>query len=243
MVRRAPDTARLLQCCLDESGVDGNLSPVAAMAGIVLEYDQFTWFDVAWKKALDRHGIRSAIHMSDFAADGIWANFPIPSRIALFTGLVAVINEHKNYSIAAIVRTEDYRQHFGKPSKANSMTSIYSMCFMLLALFQGKQAEHDNCEPNFPYFLDDGNERKEESFSGQSLRSSCACRSFGDDKAACALQAADVVAWAVRRRHSGLAFDFGRGPLEAVLGGTHRELTVQDDWLADVAEGRRAMAV
>jgi hypothetical protein len=187
--------------------------------------------------------------MSDFAEDGILGTFPIPARIALFTELATVINEHKNYSIAAIVRTEDYKRHFGKPSKANSMTSIYSMCFMLLALFNGKQAEHDKYGPNFPYFLDDGNERKAELeavhyvLANQSaFPAHVGPLSFGDDKAACALQAADIVAWAVRRKHAREPFDFGRDPLEAVLAGTHREQIAKDDWLADVAEGRKNLA-
>src|SRR5580658_10457093 len=100
------DTNRMLQCCLDESGVDGNRSPVATMAGIVLEYDRFTWLDLDWQKTLTKHNVCSVVHMTDFGKTGVLADVPDYIRLPLFTDLVRVINEHKRYSIAATLSTD-----------------------------------------------------------------------------------------------------------------------------------------
>jgi hypothetical protein len=152
----------MLQCCLDESGVDGNRSPVATMAGLSREYDRFTWLDLDWQKALAKHGVCSVLHMTDFGKTGRLADIPEQTRRPLFTDPVNVINEHKRYSVAATLSTEQYKKFFAASARKTGLISIYSTCFLLLATLQGKQADHDRYLPNIPYLLDDGNERKGE---------------------------------------------------------------------------------
>ena len=214
------------------------------MAGIVLEYDRFTWLDLDWQKVLTKHNVCSAIHMTDFGKTGVLADVPGPIRFALFTDLVAVINEHKRYSIAATLSTDQHKQYFGKSAKKTGLVSMYSTCFLLLALSHGKQATHDKYQCDIPYLLDDGNEHKSEVILTHGFLVDTFYRthpvhvgplSFGDDKTSSALQAADVVTWAVRRKRAGLPFERGLEPVEAVLSEIHLEQTFKEDWMADVA--------
>jgi hypothetical protein len=62
---------------------------------------------------------------------------------------------------------------------------------------------------------------------------------WADDKKFPALQAADTIAWAVRRRAAGMMFKNGYEPLEQIFDGLHKEADFNESLLAQVGAGLR----
>jgi len=230
----------LLRSYFDESATDGG-SPIAVIGGIMLQSDAYTWLDIAWQKAIVKHSVEPLIHMKDFGQHGRLRDFPIASRQSLFTDLVNIINEERTITVPATVSTKEYKHYFSKPDKLD----LYSVCFVLLATAQGKHADSSGYEYNIPFLLDDGNDYKQaveraHDFLVNNFQKShplhCGTLAFGDDKNNSALQAADVVAWAVRRRSAGDRFTHGYEPLLGIFEGkSHLEQAFEPDWMAEIS--------
>ncbi len=62
---------------------------------------------------------------------------------------------------------------------------------------------------------------------------------FGDDSTCRQLQAADVVAWTVRRKRSGDGFRDHLEPLESILTKNHVDQRFEEKWMADVSDAIR----
>lgn len=243
----AHDTNRTLRCYLDESGVEGSLL-VATMAGLSLENDRFTWLDLEWKKVLSKHNF-THIHMREFGLTGKWGQIREGTRLALFTDIAAIIREHKRYSIAATLTPGHFKQYFGKAPQKTSFMSIYSTCFFLLAMAQGKQSHHDGYSNDIPFLLDCNHQyRKEIEVCHAFLMNNCQFPvhvgrlEFDTDEKNTALQAADVVAWAVQRQARGLPFNIGSEPIETVLDEIHLKHNFDEEWMVDVADGLKTLS-
>jgi len=234
--------AAMLHCYLDESATEGD-TPVAVVAGVVLEMDRFAWLDIAWQRAIIKHQAEPYIHMKDFAQHGRFKGWSARARTALFTDLAEIIMEHKRYSIAARLMPSEYNRHFSAFPPDRKL-SIYSMCFLMLAMVQGRYAENSKYKDKIPFLMDDGNKYWAEVKHAHNFLANAfqeiypvhvGSLSFGDDKEVRALQAADVIAWTVRRKISGGAFTNGFEPLLDVLGETHLEHPVEEAWMAEIA--------
>jgi hypothetical protein len=57
------------------------------------------------------------------------------------------------------------------------------------------------------------------------------------DKNISALQAADVIAWAVRRRVSGISIGKGFQPISEIFSANHTEILWKDNYLKELSDG------
>jgi uncharacterized protein DUF3800 len=221
-------------CYIDESGTDNN-SPIAVVAGLVLDDPGYLWLDVEWSKILKRYGIEHPIHMREFTPNGVFKALTHNTRRSLFTDLVSAINEHKLMSLGATLTADQYRQHF------NDITqfSMYAACFSNLVMLSGQGLEaYGNHRWPLSYFLDDGNTYKAQILEGRPLLLKAfpriAAIEFLSDSHVNALQAADVVSWAVRRHLSGI-IAHGLEPLDYLFDQHHLVLDYKEEWMRDVA--------
>jgi hypothetical protein len=146
----------MLKCYLDESGTSVT-SPSAVVGGILLNTPNFFWLNVAWEKTLKTHGISPPLHMSEFGPHGRFKDIRHDGRRSLFTDIVKIINDNKTATIAATITTQQYQRHFSGIFTAEQ-ASIYGICFLLLAVLQGKYAEQWKLKEDIPFLLDKGNQ-------------------------------------------------------------------------------------
>ena len=235
----------VISCYFDESGTD--VSPVAVLGGLVLQGDGFLWLDGAWEKTLVKHSIQPPLHMKEFGRGGRLRYLSTEKRRALFSDLVWIINDNKNVSIGAMLTTEQYKKHFLPLISAKQM-SVYGLTFLLAAMLMGKQMEHEGYAYPIPYILDTGNPYKKQVEEAHAFivevfqktyPMNMGSLTFETDDNLRALQAADVVAWSVRRK---FAARFGRGfePLEGIFSEHHIDQPLEESWLEEIADSLRA---
>lgn len=217
-----------VNCYLDESATDGG-TPEAVVAGVLMDRDRFLAFDAEWKGFLAKHNLSPAFHMKDFGFHGRLGGIGPDERRAIFSDAVAIINRHKIYSVAATVNNEDYRRYLDK--RIRDVMSVYGLCFILSAYSNHLRAVHNKYEKNIGFLLDSGNPyadhvreahstllvwQKSEPLHAGSL-------TFASDEDVSALQAADLVAWSVRRRLVNGKFENGFEVLLEIFDEAHSE--------------------
>jgi hypothetical protein len=157
-------------------------------------------------------------------------------RRALFADLLRIINDNKRFSIAATLTTDLYKQRFSEAFTENEM-GVYGMCFLVLAVMLGKHAEATGYQEKIPFLMDTGNPYKGHvvdvhkflTTSFQDIYPVHAGRlTFSTDTDDCALEAADLIAWTVRRKLVG-RFDHGFEPLVDLLAEQHMEQQLEDE--------------
>jgi len=235
----------VVECYLDESGTD-DLSPTAVVGGLLLRQDAFFWLDVEWRKVLLKHGINPPIHMKEFGPHGEFKDISHQARRALFTDLVRIINEHKSMSISATLTTEQYNRIFSGIFDTRKSMSVYASCFVLLAVLNGKCAEAENYKYDIPFVVDDNNPYKHHILDAHSVVKefqkqvplNAGQLSFATDTDLCAIQAADVVSWTVRKSIVG-TFKHGFEPLPALLDEKHESQPFEEGWMIEVANALR----
>lgn len=217
----------------DESAVDGS-GPVSAIGGLMLDGGQ--WFDLSreWDRALaSRNFPKKFVHMKDFQQHGELANYDVEEKRKLFQKLAWIINDNKNLSIGCTLSPEDYKTLLpavlGKNGKPKREITIHGVCFLMAATAQAKWANGQKYEHDIPFMLDGGCPDRADIDNAHVFF----CKDFprlrpdvithaggltwGDDTKFPALQAADVIAWAVRRKTAGMQFSNGTEPLEEVI--------------------------
>lgn len=227
-------------CYIDESGTDRSL-PIAVVAGLVLDDPGYFWLDVEWSKILRRYGIVDPIHMREFTPNGVFRALNHDTRRALFTDLVSAINEHKLMSLGATLTADQYRRHFDGLTKF----SMYGACFSNFVMLSGEGLEaYGRHRWPLSYFLDDGNNYKAQIIEGKPALLKAFPRiaviDFLSDSNVNALQAADVVSWAVRRHLSGESFRHGLEPVKNLFSEYHLVFDYKEEWMREVAAKIRA---
>jgi hypothetical protein len=230
-------------CYLDESGTDSQ-SQYAVVAGLVMNRDNFIMFDFMWNEILRRHKIIPPLHMKEFGQHGKHKKLTYPETFSLFSDIAKLINCHKIISIAGImnqiqynnIMTDEIRKSFG----------IYGMCFLLCAFLNHKNAIHSLYHKNIAFLLDAGNEHcghivvayKEVKRQKEKLNIPLHAGSlnFDSDSNISALQAADIIAWAVRRRAIGLPIGKGFQPISAIIDRNedHVQNSWEENWLKEI---------
>lgn len=240
-----------VRCYLDESSVNrGAASPVAVVAGLLLQQPDFFWIDVAWKRVIDQHlPGKSFIHMKDFGRDGDLADLSTEKRRDLFRGLTRVILRHKLISIAGKLTHSDFEHHFSFLSRSENR-SIHGMCFLLTAVVMTKWADVHGYPYGIPFLLDEGCPDSKDidathdfmvsKFTEEYPNHHFGSLAWGDDEKIVALQAADVVAWSTRRRAANDPFTNGFEPLLDLFDGPHEEHNFEGEWMAEVASKLRS---
>ena len=226
---------------LDESGDESPSTPIAVIGGMLINASYFPHFEEAWDKMLDRHGIAAPLHMKEFGRPhGRFARIGDCCRHELFAEVADLINHHKILSIGATISNEQYQKHI--PQIVRDRFSVYAMCFLMTVVMNHKLAELSGYAKKVSFILDNGNPKAEHVRQGhaEAIRLQKAGQFlnvgslvFGDDGDLGCLQAADVIAWGVRRRATNIPFGGSFSPIESILDETtkHAEHKWTDDWL------------
>jgi hypothetical protein len=241
-VRLSSQAPEMTECYIDESGTDGD-SPVAVVAGLLLDYRGSFWLGQEWRDALGRHKVTGPIHMREFTPHGRFKDLSHDCRRALFADLVRTINDNKLMSVAGTLTADDYRKQFA----GVEYLSMYAACFCNVAMYCGVVLEKaGNHRWPLSFTLDEGNRYKQEIIKGEPAilkafpRVSKIC--FESDDNMVALQAADVLSWAVRRDSSGGSFAHGFEPLRDLFDPLYSTIDYKPEWMKGVAEKIRSAA-
>ena len=230
-----------VRCYLDESGTHDQ-SKHAVVAGLLLDRNGFLSLDDEWVKLLPKHRVKAPLHMSKFDDDNRDASLSDGERRDFFKEAVEVINKHKKYSIAAILTQSQYDRVI--TPTVERMYSQYAFCFMACVYTNHNILTAVKHKDRVPYWVHRGNPRKadirraEDSlWQLQDNGEECHFDSvtFKDSELA-SMQAADMIAWGVRRKLHGLPFGRGFEPISMLYKWHHEQPEWTDKMLQDLLE-------
>jgi len=207
---------------------------------MLINYSHFLHFEDEWDKILESHGIATPLHMKEFGKNGRLGKISQCCRRELFLELSQLINSHKVGSLSATLTNADYEKYI--PKEARDIYSAYAMCFDLALMMNHKLAEAAHYEKKIPFILDTGNPyanhvrvahkaalemQKTEGFLH------VGGLYFDDDAEFGSLQAADVIAWTIRRLASGFRLPPGMEPLTSIISyqADHRDHVWETEWM------------
>jgi hypothetical protein len=227
---------------LDESGGSDPNTPHAVVGGMLITRQKFLRFEDAWNQMLDDHKIIPPLHMKDFGRPhGRFAKMSDCCRHELFLEVQELISSHRVGSISVSLSNADYRKFC--PPEVVKVFSVYGMCFVLTAWGTQLIVQHNSYHQKIPIILDSGNPYAEHVRSSHANMQKLAfpnigSLTFADDKDFGILQAADVIAWAARRRASNISFGYGFCPLEIIFADPdrHKEAPWMEKWLKDLGD-------
>jgi len=158
--------------------------------------------------------------MKEFGRYGNLAYLKSCQRRALLADLLKVINEHKLATVAARLTTADYQESFAGLFDCKVM-SVYGFCFLLSLVLQSRAVQACGYSLPIPITLDDGNQYKQQIVEAHSFILDQFQKTedfinvgyltiYSDDRLA-ALQAANLVAWTVRRACTGKFIKIAEG--------------------------------
>ena len=188
----------VLQCFVDESG-NGH-GPVMVMAGLIADVDSWARFSDDWQECLDMRPRLDSLHMAEFFAAS-WGD-ESQDRVRRFH---RIIGDHVQASVIVSIPLDDYRTIFGG-------TSIWKNPYLFL-FFRTVLVYRANCEQfglsrkiSFIFDTQIGAiARIAEAWeffasARPDLRALVGgMPTFADDTSLLPLQAADMLAWWVRR--------------------------------------------
>lgn len=212
LMHRSYDPARAtfaLTSYLDDSGSD-DLSLVTAMGGPIMSRDAFLDFSSLWSKMLRPYRVDQPLHMTDFIGNGRYVLMPSEMKLALFTKVTKLIMDHRLYSLSVAVPQVDFRSLLSA-DVCRQLIGPYAMAFFCVVMQTHDIAARSAfyAEP-VSYLIDTGfafqnqltqahraivesyRKKREDCFVG--------AMAFDSDDRVPALQAADMIAWAARKR-------------------------------------------
>jgi hypothetical protein len=245
----AGDVMLGLSWYLDDSGSDDG-SPLVTCGGIAMDRINFRHFSERWAKMYEKYrnqfsGVvfEQPLHMTEFVGDGKYAGLRPEFKRALFLEVAEIINAHKLYSMSIAVPQDDFADQLSENVR-KVLIGPYALAFMSIILgHQFLSERHPQGPLKASYLVDCGFGHYDQLvevhrvilgieievarlFGG--FRHAGALAQDSDDRVQ-ALQAADAVAWASRRRRlkgelpEGLEplleviREEGRGPLHATV--------------------------
>jgi hypothetical protein len=228
-------------CYLDESGTDRNNSQ-AVVAGLVMRQNQFHKLDYGWDIILERHNIDQPLHMKEFGIHGRHGHLRYLERLALFTDVADLINHNKICSVAATLRREQYDNI--NNIKFKKQIGVYGICFMLCDHTCFANAIYNKYYGEMAFILESGNHhanhiRKAHQGMMKMREANLVWVNAGSltfaPKMLSALQAADVIAWGVRRQTLGKKFEHGFEPIATIFDEKkHIQLNWSDESLNNI---------
>lgn len=233
-----PERLTLAVCCyLDESGIDQH-NPHAVVAGIVLRQERWIRFDSDWNDILAKFKIDGPIHMKEFGKHGRHGHLDYPTRSELFTELAYVINRYKIHSVAVTLDHEQYNKKLCDKKKKE--VSLYALCFMLCAHQCFAMAQFNHYYGRMAFLIEEGNEfaehvRRAHAGMIQMRKEGRIYISDGsltfEPKELSPLQAADIIAWGVRRKISNIMIIKGMEPINKIFEDKHIQNQYTEDLL------------
>jgi len=229
-----------IACYLDESGTD-NQNPHAVVAGLVLRRERFIRFDSDWNSILSKFRIDPPIHMNEFGKHGRLGHIDYSTRNKLFKELVYIINRYKIYSVAISLNHEQYNNMLS--AKTKKEVSIYGLCFMFCAHQCFAMSKVNHYYGSMAFLIEEGNECAEDvrrAHKGmiQMRKEGKTYISDGsltfEPKKLSPLQAADIIAWGVRRKVSSVPIIKGFEPIITIFNEKHIQNQYTDELLKSI---------
>ena len=193
--------AFVIEAYLDESGTHGG-SPITCVAGYLFESEQSLRLEREWKSALGDFGI-GHFHMADCAGGGgDFRGRSVSDRDALCRKLIGIIQRRALLGIVASVDPREY-------AKVAERTLVerggaYMMSLLWCVQGVGQWAASREYRGRIAYFFEAGHRLQSHASSammrvktnpGLERRLCYASHAFIDKNEACAIQAADLLAW------------------------------------------------
>ena len=224
-----------LRWYLDDSGSDDG-SPLVTCGGVAMDRINFKHFSARWQRMYEGNtfsglGLKPPLHMSDFASDGKYPGLHPEFKRAVFREVVEIVNAHKLYSMSIAVSQSAFASQLPEDVR-KVLIGPYAFAFMSLVLGHQLLSEgHSQGPLKASYLVDYGfvhYEQLEEvhrviygiergiarDFGG--LRHTGPLDQERDDRVP-ALQAADAVAWASRKKELTGTLPEGFEPLLELL--------------------------
>jgi hypothetical protein len=229
LLHHSEDEDRLvlgLTSYLDDSGSDDG-SKLVTIGGPVMSRIQFKAFSARWARMLSKHRVGALLHMSDFVGHGKHAGWYPEMKRSLFLDASALIAQHKLYSISIAISQDDFRSELSEKVREN-LIGPYAFAFFVAVTTNQTVSEKSKTGPRrISYLVDSGFGHPEQlSIAHQVIVNleigmggfrHTGALGFDTDDNVPALQAADVIAWASRKRQLAGVLPEGFEPLAEVL--------------------------
>lgn len=242
---RAAKHLVMLQAYVDDSASDQRDQRLF-LAGYINTADRWIRFSDAWAEELRQPPAIGYLKMSE--ANGFGGEFrgwDAPGRDEKLRGLARVIRHFKPRSMHASVSQSEFRAIVA-PVAPHGFSTPYSLCFQAmmlpLAIFQEKERiklpidfifdDQEGLGTQAAFFYGKIRERQPKKIR----EVMCASPIFRDEKHVLPLQAADMLAWHIRRRHEADPDAF-QVPDFLSHDGLHMVIDIQEDHLRHIAEG------
>ena len=205
---------------VDDSGTHGT-SKFALMGGPVFVRDRIFLFHNSWEKTLALHKVSGPIHMIEFGQKDRLGYLTHDERRALFQDLVYLINNEKVYSLTVSVDNLEF-QDFFPPSKYKNSFGVAPLAFLWCMFHNsliidshliGGRMAYVVAKSDFNATIADCHSFIQ-SYEMKRQKENTGSLTLDTPQNASALQAADMVVWANRRKNAGDLFDWGFEPLE-----------------------------
>ena len=233
---------------LDESGTRDPGTPTAVVGGVIINRSHYDHLEPTWFDILMRHNVSPPVHMKEFGPNGKLGWLSVKQRRELFAELVPLINSHKIASISATLSNSEYEENC--PPELREGLGVYGMCFNLAVMISHKLAD-GRYEGRIPFILDAGNRYAEHVRGAHSAMLEFQKEKFLHvgglyfdlDIDFGVLQAADVIAWGVRREESKKTYPPGLEQIGELLlkEHAHHNNEWKAEWLADLGDWARAI--
>lgn len=196
-----------LQVYCDESG--NNDPPVYVLAGVVGRPDDWVAFSEEWQRELDAEPSLPYFKMNEAVRPaGAWRSMASGVREARLGRFASILKRHMLFSLAVMVKHDDYNDEY-RGKVAPEVDDPYIFLFDSLIIRAIEVCDRQNIDGKMDFIFDSRPDKqllmKRGSADGsEHLPPHRAARLngdpiFRDDKDALPIQAADMVAWLVRR--------------------------------------------
>lgn len=195
-----------LQVYCDESG--NNDPPVYVLAGVVGRPDDWLAFSEEWQRELDAEPPLPYFKMSDASRPtGVWRSMTSEARGARLGRFASILHRHMLFSICVVVNHDDYKEEY-RGYVAPEVDDPYIFLFDSLIVRTIEVCDRQNIDGKMDFIFDSRPDKqplmKRVEGPAVFLPPNSADRLngdpiFRDDRDALPIQAADMVAWLVRR--------------------------------------------
>jgi hypothetical protein len=200
---------------------------ITTIGGPAMSRISFKALGREWLPMLHEYRIRAPLHMQDFVRpNGRHIGMPFVMKLSLFRDVVAIINRHKLYSFSISIPQEHFDELIPEYA-SKDILSPYALAFCCAVLMNQGIGQRKDHQSRVAYLIDKGCAHPDHLQNVHSLIQDLEKQrdgfrytgaiAFDRDDNHPALQAADVIAWAARRREVYGALTDEYAPLGDVL--------------------------
>jgi hypothetical protein len=230
-------------CFLDESATDDQRTDHAVLGGMLINRSHIPEFEELWQTMLTKYAVVGGVHISAFGPKGSNAHIAEVDCEALYREAVEIINRVKIAAFGCSLDNRKIERAFDTAVRDQG-ANAYGLAFLMCVTVNSETAAAHNYRGEIDYVLDEGNRfRRHVEGMHRTIRESEELKrfrvgtiAFDSDSKVLALQAADVIAWATRRRSSSGHFNDVLNPLTGLFNDSYVESPLPDGPLRELSE-------